>query len=185
MHTACTLCTLCTLFKTGQTTENKTLEFRSRKGGDGIRPFKLTGIRRESLKLGRKGGAFNVWIKCACAQIKCAWTKLKCANSVHALQVWFFVQEFHQGNELSLTSMTFLLLQNTVRLKSDWNTLQGMHKVCYLFAKCMLQVCICRLNAHFFSLHYWVCIMSAQIVCIKCAFAYLVHTILDYTQINT
>jgi hypothetical protein len=85
MHTACTLCTLCTLFKTGQTTENKTLEFRSRKGGDGIRPFKLTGIRRESLKLGRKGGAFNVWIKCACAQIKCAWTKLKCANSVHAL----------------------------------------------------------------------------------------------------
>jgi hypothetical protein len=85
MHTACTLCTLCTLFKTCQTTENKTLEFRSRKGGDGIRPFKLTGIRRESLKLGRKGGAFNVWIKCACAQIKCAWTKLKCANSVHAL----------------------------------------------------------------------------------------------------
>ncbi len=60
MHTACTLCTLCTLFKTCQTTENKTLEFRSRKGGDGIRPFKLTGIRRESLKLGRKGSAFNV-----------------------------------------------------------------------------------------------------------------------------
>jgi len=26
--------------------------------------------------------------------------------------------------------------------------------------------------------------MSAQIVCIKCAFAYLVHTILDYTQMN-
>ena len=60
MHTACTLCTLCTLFKTGKTTENKTLEFRSRKGGDGIRPFKLRVIRRESLKLGRKGGAFNV-----------------------------------------------------------------------------------------------------------------------------
>jgi hypothetical protein len=60
MHTACTLCTLCTLFKSCQSTENKTLEFRSRKGGDGIRPFKLTGIRRESLKLGRKGGAFNV-----------------------------------------------------------------------------------------------------------------------------
>ena len=60
MHTACTLCTLCTLFKTCQSTENKTLEFRSRKGGDGIRPFKLTGIRKESLKLGRKGRAFNV-----------------------------------------------------------------------------------------------------------------------------
>jgi hypothetical protein len=60
MHTACTLCTPCTLFKTGQTTENKTLEFQSRKGGDGIRPFNLTGIRRESLKLGRKGSAFNI-----------------------------------------------------------------------------------------------------------------------------
>jgi hypothetical protein len=71
-----TACTLCTLFKTCQTTENKTLEFRSRKGGDGIRPFKLTGIRRESLKLGRKGSDLNVWIKCAWAQIKCAWTKL-------------------------------------------------------------------------------------------------------------
>ena len=60
MHTACTLCTLCTLFKTGQTTDNKTLEFQSRKGGHGIRPFKLTVIWRESLKLGGKGGAFNV-----------------------------------------------------------------------------------------------------------------------------
>ena len=27
--------------------------------------------------------------------------------------------------------------------------------------------------------------MSAQIVCIKCAFAYLVHTILDHTDMNT
>jgi hypothetical protein len=47
-------------FQNGKTTENKTLEFRSRKGGDGIRPFKLRVIRRESVKLGRKGGAYNV-----------------------------------------------------------------------------------------------------------------------------
>ena len=48
------------IFKTGKTTENKTLKFRSRKGGDGIRPFKLRVIRRESVKLRGKGGDFNV-----------------------------------------------------------------------------------------------------------------------------
>ncbi len=56
-----------------------------------------------------------------------------------------------------------------------------MHKVCMMFAKCVHQVCTRRLKVHFFSLHYWACKMSAQIVCIKCVFVYLVHTILDYT----
>ncbi len=51
--------------------------------GDGIRPLKLRVIRSESVKLGRKGGVFNVWTKCACAQTKC--TKSKCANSMHAI----------------------------------------------------------------------------------------------------
>ncbi len=52
MHTACTLCTLCTLFKTGNTTEKQTSGFQSRKGGDGIRTFKLRETLRESVKLG-------------------------------------------------------------------------------------------------------------------------------------
>ncbi len=43
-----------------KTTENKTLEFRSREVGDVIRPIKLTGIRKEPLQLGEKGGIFNV-----------------------------------------------------------------------------------------------------------------------------
>ncbi len=33
VHTVCTLCTLCTLYKTGNTAENKILEFRFRKEG--------------------------------------------------------------------------------------------------------------------------------------------------------
>ncbi len=74
VHTACTLCTLCTLFKSGNTTKKQTSGFQSRKGGDGIRTFKLREIRRESVKLGWKGGFFNVWIKCACAKMKCACT---------------------------------------------------------------------------------------------------------------
>jgi hypothetical protein len=46
--------------KLAKTPEKKTLEFRSRKGGDGIRPFKLRVIQRESVKLGRKGDVFNI-----------------------------------------------------------------------------------------------------------------------------
>ncbi len=52
VHTACTLRTLRTLLKSGNTTEKQTSGFQSRKGGDGIRTFQLTEIRRESVKLG-------------------------------------------------------------------------------------------------------------------------------------
>ncbi len=67
---------------------------------------------------------------------------------------------------------TILYLQITVCLKQDWNTLKGMHEVCMLFANWMQQVCTYRLDAHFCILQHWVCKMSAQIVCIKCAFAH-------------
>ena len=51
---------LCRIFKPGKNTENKTLEFQSRKVGDGIEPFKLRVILREFVKLSRKGGVFSV-----------------------------------------------------------------------------------------------------------------------------
>jgi hypothetical protein len=60
VQTSCTPCRLCRLFKPFKTTENKTLEFRSREVGDVIRPIKLTGIRKEPVQLGEKGGIFNV-----------------------------------------------------------------------------------------------------------------------------
>ncbi len=110
VQTACTLCTLCTLFKTGRTTENKTSEFRSRKIGDGVKPFISRVIGREIVKLGQKGGVFNVLKTCAC-------TQKKCAHCVHVLQVRIFVQGFYQGNEFRSMCMTFLLFQNTVCLK--------------------------------------------------------------------
>ena len=60
VQTSCTPCRLCRLFKPFKTTENKTLEFRSREVGDVIRPIKLIGIRKEPVQHGEKGGIFNV-----------------------------------------------------------------------------------------------------------------------------
>ncbi len=77
MQNSCTPCRLCRLFKTFKTTENKSLEFRSREVGDGLIPIKLTGIRKEPVQLGEKGGFLNVWKKCAC-------TKKNSALGVHA-----------------------------------------------------------------------------------------------------
>jgi hypothetical protein len=60
VQTSCTPCRLCRLFKPFKTTENKTLEFRSREVGDVLRPIKLIGIRKEPVQHGEKGGIFNV-----------------------------------------------------------------------------------------------------------------------------
>jgi hypothetical protein len=60
VQTSCTPCRLCRLFKPFKTTENKTLEFRSREVGGVIRPIKLIGIRKEPVQHGEKGGIFNV-----------------------------------------------------------------------------------------------------------------------------
>ena len=54
-----------------------------------------------------------------------------------------------------------------------------MHFVCILFAQCVLKVCISRLSAHFVWLHYWVCRLFAHIICMKCAYADLVYTIVS------
>ena len=60
VQTSCTPCRLCRLFKPFKTTENTTLEFRSREVGDVIRPIKTIGIRKENVQHGEKGGIFNV-----------------------------------------------------------------------------------------------------------------------------
>jgi hypothetical protein len=49
MQTACTLCTQSTLFQSSRATEKNTLDFRSRKLVDGIRPFISRVIGRESI----------------------------------------------------------------------------------------------------------------------------------------
>ncbi len=80
--------------------------------------------------------------------------------------------------------MTFLFLWNIVCLKPDWNTLKRntlMFKVCTLYAKYMHQVRTCRLSAHFYIIHDWVCKITAQMVCIKFESAGLMHTFYYYT----
>ncbi len=46
-----------------------------------------------------------------------------------------------------------------------------MQKVCKLYAHCVLKARLCRLDAHFVSLHYLVCTKSEYIVCFNCASA--------------
>jgi hypothetical protein len=61
MQTSCTPCRLCRLFKPFKTSKNKKI-FRVliQRGGDVIRPIKLTGIQKEPVELDKKGGIFNV-----------------------------------------------------------------------------------------------------------------------------
>ncbi len=73
VQTLCTPCRLCRLFKTFKTTENKSLEFRSREVGDVIRPIKPTGIRKEPVQLGEKGGFLNVWKSVHAPKKVCTW----------------------------------------------------------------------------------------------------------------
>jgi hypothetical protein len=81
-------------------------------------------------------------------------------------------------------SMYFVCLMCTQSVhQQTWSTLLqvtllGVQIVC---TYCMHKVCICRLGAHYCILQYVMCTLSAYIVCMKCAFADFVHTILAYT----
>ncbi len=78
LQTSCTPYRLCRLFKPFKTTEKKTLVFRSREVGDGMRPIKLKGNLKEHVQYGQNGRIF----KFQCLKKVCKHPQ-KSANGLH------------------------------------------------------------------------------------------------------
>ncbi len=84
------------------------------------------------------------------------------------------VIEFNQR-----VSLDYRLLETGLKYTQGYA--YSMHVVCKVY----VLRCWCRLDAHYCNLNQLVCTVSAYIVCIKRAFAYLVHTIMFYTHMNS